>query len=111
MVEEIGASIGCGAYLSSLQRTHVANCDLSCAVNFQDLAAADREKLKGFLQNADIFLDSLKSVTLSKEDGEKICNGQGITLPNWKKNAETVRVYGPRNYFLGIGTVSINGYF
>ena len=98
---DIGAALGCGAYLSALRRTRIGPFDVTDAVSLGALEACAAEARDGLLASADALVAVYPELRLDGEQARGLL--QGRVLPLGRAGAEgLVRVYGPKG-FLGLG--------
>ena len=110
LAHELGERLGCGAHVSSLSRTGVAEfytgrCHPARAT---DAGRQYRKKLDQLLIAMDVGLKHLPGITLSDDAAYYLCRGQPVKaaeLPNegW------VRLYADEVGFLGLGEVLDGG--
>lgn len=109
LAHELGERLGCGAHVSSLSRTGVAEFILDDAIPLVQLTQEDNtEKLDQLLIAMDVGLKHLPGITLSDDAAYYLCRGQPVKaaeLPNegW------VRLYADEVGFLGLGEVLDDG--
>ncbi len=105
LAADIGAALGCGAYLAGLRRTESGQVTLAAAATLDDLAAFDAEALDAKLLSADALVASWPRVVLTAEDAGRFLSGVRRRLA--LRDAPAVRVYGPEpGAFLGTGHVA-----
>jgi tRNA pseudouridine55 synthase len=107
LAEDIGAAMGCGAYLVALRRTRVGPLTLDGAVTLAGLEALDLAARRARLLPLDALLASLPSVELGEQDSGRFCHGQ--RLPLRIAPAPRVRVYGRDARLLGVASVDEHG--
>jgi tRNA pseudouridine55 synthase len=109
LAHELGERLGCGAHVSSLSRTGVAEFILDDAIPLAQLTQEhNTEKLDQLLIAMDVGLKHLPGITLSDDAAYYLCRGQPVKaaeLPNegW------VRLYADEVGFLGLGEVLDDG--
>lgn len=102
LAEDIGAALGCGAYLIALRRLTTGGFSLQQAITLQQLEQLSQEQRDELLLPVDSLLQSLPDATLDEESAHFFCQGQAV----WKSGlTETglYRVYGTPSRFLGVG--------
>ena len=106
LVEDIGAALGCGAYVSQLQRSMVSPFEGQTMVNFEQLEATKAEKgheaLYDFLLPIDFALKHWEKVTLSGADSALFMLGQTVKVSESPLDQQR-RVYSEEGAFLGMG--------
>ena len=99
LAEDIGAALGCGAHLGALRRTASGALRVEDAVTLQALAAMDEAGRDALLKPADALLAAWPRVHLPDDEAGRFLTGlrRRVALAD----AAAVRVYGPRDAFLG----------
>ncbi len=100
LAQDIGAELGCGAYLTALTRTAVAGFKLEQAHTLAELEALDLEQRRALLLPADCLVAHLPAITLEAVDAEALCQGRCVTYPS--AQAGLTRVYTAAHTFLGL---------
>lgn len=112
IAEDLGAALGCGAYVSALRRTRAGPFTLEHCVSLKTLEALkDNEQLAqmdALLQPADTALDALPMVRLTESGGYYLRQGQPVLVPN-APHSGMVRVALETGQFLGIGEILDDG--
>jgi tRNA pseudouridine55 synthase len=78
--EDIGAALGCGAFLSVLRRTEIGTLDLSSAVTLDQLAGHPDAQRNSCLQPVDSLLSSFPALDLDDALANRFRQGQRISL-------------------------------
>jgi len=99
LAEGIGEALGCGAYLSALRRTGSGTLRVEDALTLDALAAMDEAGRDARLQPADALLAGWPSVQLPDDEAGRFLTG--LRRRVGLADAAAVRVYGPRDAFLG----------
>lgn len=107
LAEDIGAAMGCGAYLAGLKRTRVGPLSIDGAVTLAGLEALDLPARRARLLPVDALLASLPSVELGDQEAGRFCHGQ--RLPLAIAPAPRVRVYSRQARLLGVASVDEHG--
>jgi tRNA pseudouridine55 synthase len=107
LAEDLGAAMGCGAYLAGLKRTRVGALSVDGAVTPAALESLDLPGRRARLLPLDALLASLPSVELGERDAGRFCHGQ--RLPLAIAPAARVRVYGRGARLLGVASVDEHG--
>ena len=105
LAEDIGAALGCGAYLQALRRLVVGPFRLEEAVGLPELEAMDLAGRDACLKPADILVAGLARMELDVDSAWQICHGQ----PIWRSGlavGERYALYGPEAEFLGVAEVN-----
>lgn len=103
--EEIGARLGCGAYLSQLRRTAIGRFRVEDALTPDELAAAGTEVARNRLLPTAVLVENLPMLELGPEGSWALCNGQEWPVdPSGGEGEFAVFASGGR--FLGVGRVA-----
>ncbi len=100
LAQDIGAALGCGAYLTALSRTAVAGFTLGQAHTLAELEALNPVQRQALLLPADCLVAHLPAVQLEVDAAESLCQGRSVALP--QAPAGLTRVYTTRQVFLGL---------
>lgn len=100
LAQDIGAELGCGAYLTALTRTAVAGFKLEQAHTLTELEALDADQRQALLMPADCLVAHLPAVTLDDDDAEALCQGRSIA--HLTEQSGLMRVYTRSQRFLGL---------
>ncbi len=123
LAQDIGAAIGCGAYLTALRRTGTGGFRVEHAYQLADLERMDAGALASCLLPADTLCAHLPKASLDEADERIFCNGgwleTGALAQEIGKleDGKLVRVYRQQTAedeqesacFLGIGLVAAGG--
>jgi tRNA pseudouridine55 synthase len=107
LAEDLGAAMGCGAYLAGLRRTRVGQLSIDGAVSIAELEALDLQARRARLLPLDALLASLPRVELDEGDAGRFAHGQ--RLPLRIAAAPRVRVYARDAQLLGVASVDEHG--
>lgn len=110
LVEDIAAALDTVAHVARLRRVSAGALDQSMMVSMAAIEAAAARgdaALDALLQAPDTALPELREVILEEPEACRITQGQQIDSP--LKKPGTVRLYGPRRRFLGLGQVREDG--
>jgi len=105
---EIGAALGCGAYLTGLRRTAVGRFALERAVDLAELERLGVDGARDRLLPIDVLVAGLPRRDSAAEDAVRFTQGQGVDCPGAPMGAE-IALYGPGGRFLGVGRCEIDG--
>lgn len=108
LAEDIGAALGCGAYLASLRRERVGPFDIADAIPLANLEAMVSTERDNLLQPPDSLAASLPRIDLDIESAWQVCHGQAIWRPGLVVG-ELMRIYDPAGRFLGMVEVDQDG--
>jgi tRNA pseudouridine55 synthase len=108
LAEDIGKTLGCGATLAELRRTHVGRFSLDAAVTLDRLSEMTRVERLERLLPSDALVAALPSVDLDAEQALRIVRGQAVNCTGIR-NTGLVRVYGPDSAFLGVADADREG--
>jgi tRNA pseudouridine55 synthase len=107
LAQDIGADVGCGAYLAGLRRTRVGPLSLQAAVTPAELESLDLSARRARLLPLDALLDGLPRIELDEADAGRFAHGQ--RLPLAMHPASRVRVYNRGARLLGLASVDERG--
>ena len=107
LAEDIGQTMGCGAYLKALERTQTGNFQLSEALSIEALEAMPMASREKALMPIDVLLEELLSIKLNMAELDAIKKGQSIDFMS--KNDKEVRLYSPSGQFVGVGQPDLKG--
>jgi tRNA pseudouridine55 synthase len=99
---DIGAALGCGAYLVALRRTTVGGFRLEEAVTLQALEAAGVAAARAMLLPVDVLVRSLPRRECPADQALRFTQGQPVAWAEGRPGEE-VALYGPDGRFLGVG--------
>jgi tRNA pseudouridine55 synthase len=105
---EIGAALGCGAYLTALRRTTVADFSIEDAVTLELLAELPRAEALRRLLPPEALVRGLPRLEADPPSALSFTQGQVLECPG-RKTGEDVAVFGPGSAFLGVGRVEVEG--
>ena len=99
LAQDLGEQLGCGAHLSALRRTASGALRVEDASSLDALEAMSEAERDALLQPADALLAGWPRVQLPDDEAGRFLTGlrRRVSLAD----AAAVRVYGPREAFLG----------
>ena len=100
LAQDIGAELGCGAYLTALTRTAVAGFTLDQAHTLAELETLDASQRQALLMPADCLVAHLPAVQLDAADAEALCQGRNVAFA--AAHPGLTRVYTAAHTFLGL---------
>lgn len=105
LARDIGAALGCGAYLAALQRTACGQHTLQQAVTLDELAAGETvQQRRRHLLPVDSIVSDLPAVTLPQAQLQQLGSGIRVAPPRGAAPRDTVRIMSPRGRFAGLAT-------
>jgi tRNA pseudouridine55 synthase len=107
LAEDIGAALGCGAYLSKLNRTEIGPFALRDSCTITGLEQSDLLTRRGFLRPADCLLSRYPEITLDQDQIRSFSVGKSFKVI--VSQPGEVRVYGANRQFLGLAMVGLDG--
>jgi tRNA pseudouridine55 synthase len=112
LAEDLGNSLGCGAFVSALRRTRAGSFGIGDSVALSTLEAlkdnSEAGKMDEFLLPADAALGALPLVRLSESGGFYMRQGQPVMVPNAPCDG-IVRVALETGEFLGVAEILDDG--
>ena len=107
--EDLGALLGCGAYLTALRRVGIGDLDVSQAVGFEALESAPMGGRLAMLRPPDLLLQGLPAVRLTGDESKRLCNGLTISGYATIAPVQRARLYREDGRFLGLGEIDQAG--
>ena len=107
LAEDIGRALGCGAYLARLRRLAIGPFSVAEAVTAEALAALDPAARDTRLLPLDVLVGHLPPITLGEAAARRFAQGAPTECAGLQPGR--IRVYGPGDAFLGVGTVDLEG--
>ena len=108
LAEDIGAKLGCGAYLIGLRRTETAGYILPQAITIEQLEAMPIEAREALLLPVDSAIESLPKIVLNADATFYLMQGQAV-WQSGKTPCGDLRLYDENNQFLGLGFLQDDG--
>lgn len=108
LAEDIGAALGCGAYLLALRREAVGPFQLEAGTDLPTLEAAAEAERETLLLPADCLLGDLPRLELDIDSAWQFGHGQ----PIWRSGLQVgavIAVYAPDGGLLGVAEVNDEG--
>ena len=108
LIDDIGRALGCGAVMTSLERTLAMGFTLDDCVTLDELQEL-KDTGKGFdsvLLDIEKILAPLDRVNVSSAQARRFANGGGLSLDRLRKKLSDntlYRIYDPEGLFLGLG--------
>ena len=108
LAEDIGKTLGCGAYLQALRRIAIGEFEIKDAFTLEQLEVMTVEERDALLLSGDSLLQGYPQVVLDKDSVFYLQRGQAVWLPRITEQG-VVRLYDETGLFLGIGEVTEDG--
>ena len=106
LASDIGAALGCGAYVSFLARTRSGTFDIGDSLTIEETQAAVADaRFDQVLRSMDQPLASLPAVHLASGEAQLAARGSTVRVPEQRPTSGPVRIYGPNATFIGVGEV------
>jgi tRNA pseudouridine55 synthase len=105
---EIGAALGCGAYLTALRRTAVGSFRLEDAFTLEALESMGVEGARGRLLPVEVLVSGLPRRDCPESEAMRFTQGQSVECPGATPGAEFA-VRDPAGRFLGVGRSEVAG--
>lgn len=116
LAEDIGAKLGCGAYVSKLHRNAAGPFDETDTITVEELEALRQEhsaeELDYLLKPMDAGIKHLTAVDLSEDTAFYFRQGQSVMAPQVyhdREEGDIVRVFEAEGPFLGVAEVTDDG--
>ena len=100
LAQDIGAALGCGAYLTALTRTAAGGFTLGQSHTLVDLESLEVDQRQRWLQPADYLVAHLPRVQLDEIDTTALCQGRSVIYS--ESYSGLLRLYSVANGFLGL---------
>ena len=101
LAEDIGAALGCGAYLIGLRRTAIAHFDLRGGYTLQQLETMTGEERDACLLPPESLMPDMPGLQLDAVQIKRLAQGQRLALDTGLPDGK-VRLRGPQG-FIGVG--------
>ena len=112
LVDDLGETLGCGAHVTMLRRTAVADYPTEKMLDWnalQSLAAQqDLSLLDTLLWPMDTAVAKLPTLTLNESQAQGIGFGQRVKFDNSNRLQGQVRLFSHENRFLGVAVIDEN---
>lgn len=115
LIDDLGETLGCGAYVTALRRVQVGPFDASQMLTTEALVplndAADFAALDALLLPMDYALQNLSRVDLTAAELARLRHGQtvlvhdGLATQIGQTPTDAIRLYGPEREFAGIASL------
>jgi len=96
VAHDLGRELGCGAHLTALRRTRVAEFEVSEAITLERLAEVAAGNLEEVFVHPRRLLPHMPSVTASEEAAALIRGGRAVNLPEMSRARQVKVFYGQR---------------
>jgi len=112
LVDDLGEALGCGAHVTMLRRTAVADYPIEKMLDWNALQALaepqDLSLLDALLLPIDTAVAKLPRLTLNESQTQGIGFGQRIKFDNLNRLQGQVRLFSHENRFLGVAMIDEN---
>ena len=109
LVDDLGEVLGCGAHVTVLRRTAVADYPTEKMMTWDALQAlAEQGDLDQHLLPIDTAVSKLPALKLNAEQSKGIGFGQRVKFANEAKLRGQVRLFSDKNIFLGVALINDN---
>ena len=112
LVDDLGEVLGCGAHVTMLRRTAVADYPTEKMMSWDDLQALAEQQdlavLDALLLPMDTAVAKLSALILDESQTQGIGFGQRIKFDNPSKRQGQVRLFSHENRFLGVAVIDEN---
>lgn len=103
---DIGDALGCGGHMSMLDRTGVGAFTIDDALTVEQLEEAKCDgTLDQYVVDVNYALRDMPGVELSQKDVRDVVHGLVVAVESVGEDGMVVRMLGPGNQFVGIGTL------
>ena len=112
LVDDLGEVLGCGAHVTMLRRTSVADYPTEKMLDWHALQSLAEQQdlalLDALLLPMDTTVAKLPALTLNENQTQGIGFGQRIKFDNPNRLQEQVRLFSHENHFLGVAVIDEN---
>ena len=112
LVDDLGEVLGCGAHVTMLRRTAVADYPTEKMLDWHTLQSLtepqDLSSLDALLLPMDTAVAKLPALTLNESQTQGIGFGQRIKFDNPNRLQGQVRLFSHENHFLGVAVIDEN---
>ena len=112
LVDDLGEVLGCGAHVTMLRRTSVADYPTEKMLDWHALQSLAEQQdlalLDALLLPMDTTVAKLPALTLDENQTQGIGFGQRIKFDNPNRLQEQVRLFSHENHFLGVAVIDEN---
>ena len=112
LVDDLGEALGCGAHVTMLRRTAVADYPTEKILDWNALQALvepqDLSLLDALLLPIDTAVAKLPALTLNESQAQGIGFGQRVKFDNSNRLQGQVRLFSHENRFLGVAVIDEN---
>lgn len=113
LVEDIGEKLGCGAHVKTLRRTRIEQLTIEDSMTLSDFEALGEPDLRiEKLLAADTMITRFSPIKLDQAQTIELNFGRAVQvadIPSQHHDDDWLRLYGPRNHFLGLGKMNKQG--
>ena len=113
LIDDMGASLGCGAVMTALRRTFACGYTLDDCVTLDELKAlCESGTITDRLRPTESLFTDYAAVTVSEAQAKRFCNGAPLDINRTAlrgsglENQTVLRVKDPSGAFLGLGITS-----
>lgn len=112
LIDDLGEVLGCGAHVTMLHRTEVANYPKDKMISYADLQALAEQQdfalLDRYLLPIDSAVSNFPALYLTAEQSQAVQFGQRVKFANEQGLQGQVRLFSAENLFLGIALIEGN---
>lgn len=116
LIDDLGETLGCGAYVTALRRTHVGPFHATQMHTEHDLIALNQQQdwpaLDAFLLPMDQALHGLPALTLNAMEQQRLVHGQTVALTAEMESLlaaavglDAIKLYNEAAEFIGVGAI------
>ncbi|GJH42641.1 tRNA pseudouridine(55) synthase TruB [Pasteurella canis] len=112
LIDDLGEYLGCGAHVTVLRRTAVADYPIEAMIDFNHLKILSEQQdlvlLDQYLLPVDSAVSKLSVLTLTEQQSKAISFGQRVKFDNVQQIYGQVRLFTEQKQFLGVAIVDEN---
>ncbi|WP_233079019.1 tRNA pseudouridine(55) synthase TruB [Rheinheimera soli] len=117
LIDDLGETLGSGAYVSALRRIHVGPFDAAQMLTQEQLVPFNEKQdwagLDALLLPMDLALTGLPELKLTEAQQKRLVHGQTVLLTEseladlGKESADAIKLYGPEQRFIGVASLDV----
>src|SRR6185503_10891156 len=103
LAQDMGASLGCGGYLTGLRRTRIADLDVAEAIGLEDLERSGPAVGSTRALPIDLLVSAYPALSLDSAGAKRVSTGLEVRPVAEVVPQGLIRLYDPTGIFLGMG--------
>lgn len=113
LIDDIGKALGCGAVMTSLERTCACGYNISEAITLREVQSlADSGTLEKYIRSTESLFKNYREIFVTEKQCMRFSNGGALDIKRTSlafgaKDTEIVRIKSRNSGFIGLGTVDL----